>query len=78
MYEEKKLEWWKKGEGISGEVAGTTKGVEEDLAGQFPIRYPRAVKNPDSAQMNPATNRAPGHHDHIAIDTCILLSRESF
>lgn len=44
--DKKKLEWWKKGECIPGEGTGTSKGVEEDYLGKFPIRYKRVVKIP--------------------------------
>lgn len=38
----------------------------------------KAVKNPNSAQVNPAANAAHGHHNHLPIGPLILLSREHF
>lgn len=58
-------------------MTGKSKGVEEDYSGKFPITYNRVVKIP--AQISWATNIASTwYHKHVAIDACILLSREPF
>lgn len=46
--------------------------------GKLAVRWLRARESPDSAQVDPAMHTAHGHHNHVAIGTCILLTKEHF
>lgn len=59
-------------------MTDTPKEVEEDATGTVPIRELSGAKAPDSMQINPATDTAHGHYNHVAINAGILLSREPF
>lgn len=39
MQDQKRLDWWEKGEDILDEVWGATKSVEEDLKEKLAVRW---------------------------------------